>query len=345
MKKFLLRRLGVAHDPGASKPSLQACIEAVLEQSDAIIDDILQGLQASVSPAKGATLHARQNPAAKATVDGLLAQQALFKKTFAASLRAAVYGGETHRNRVQPQFRFDDFQFMEAEQIDANIELAITEQEIQIAVEEALPPLNALVSSLLGWSTVQAQLNPLKPEAFVFALREALREAVPSGEARATIMTPAAGLLGDNMYQLYRQVTDWLKTHGVEAVGTMSNAAGAFGQAVKVQENSVTKSLLTLDKLRRLMSGELEMGQPSPSAVDFSHTVPASFMALEDMKLVEPMMKRLAQRAKQSAPPPVKDPSKPQLVAEKRERAQSKKLGDELGGEVVRLMLENLMQD
>lgn len=32
MKKFMLRRLGVAHEPGGLKPSLQDCIEAVLEQ-------------------------------------------------------------------------------------------------------------------------------------------------------------------------------------------------------------------------------------------------------------------------------------------------------------------------
>jgi hypothetical protein len=50
---------------------------------------------------------------------------------------------------------------------------------------------------------------------------------------------------------------------------------------------------MTLDKLRKLLPGELE----SPLAqVDFSHTVPAFMVALEDLSLVEPMMKRLAQR-------------------------------------------------
>jgi hypothetical protein len=45
MKKFMLRRLGVAHDPGSFKPSLQDCIEAVLEQSDTLVDDVLTGLK------------------------------------------------------------------------------------------------------------------------------------------------------------------------------------------------------------------------------------------------------------------------------------------------------------
>jgi len=45
MKKYPLRRLGVAHEPGDDKPSLSTCIEAVLEQSDALLEDVLEGLQ------------------------------------------------------------------------------------------------------------------------------------------------------------------------------------------------------------------------------------------------------------------------------------------------------------
>jgi len=61
------------------------------------------------------------------------------------------------------------------------------------------------------------------------------------------------------------------------------------------------------------------------------------------MKLVESMMKRLAQRASL----PVEgdmgaDASGQQIV---REQTQSKQLGKQLGEEVVRLMLDNLMQD
>ena len=43
MKKFLLRRMGVAHELVHAKPSLQDCLEAVLEQSDPLMDDVLQG--------------------------------------------------------------------------------------------------------------------------------------------------------------------------------------------------------------------------------------------------------------------------------------------------------------
>jgi hypothetical protein len=48
-----------------------------------------------------------------------------------------------------------------------------------------LPTLNAMMSRLLGWMTVQPHLNPLKPESFVFALRESLLEHVPKSTMRA----------------------------------------------------------------------------------------------------------------------------------------------------------------
>src|SRR3990167_9402687 len=100
-------------------------------------------------------------------------------------------------------------------------------------------------------------------------------------------MSSAAGLLGVSLRQLYREVSDWLRSQGVEPVGPVGASGGGLGARSKAPENSVTRSLLTLDKLRRLLSGELEIGAQVGGAGDFTHTVPASFAALEDLKLVE----------------------------------------------------------
>ncbi len=345
MKKFLLRRLGVAHDPGSFKPSLQDCIEAVLEQSDTLADDVLAGLKASVSAVRSKSMQVIQNPAGKAAIEFLSNNAGDFKSSFSANLRASMYGGETLHGQGQP-LRFDDFQFLEEEQIDANIEFALTQQEISQAVDDVLPNLNAMISSLMGWLTVQAHLNPLKPDAFVYALRESLVKLVPEDAARAALMTPAAGMLGVSMRQLYKEVAEWLRSQGVEPVAPALPTGSSQPNQGKTQENTVTRTLLTLDKLRRLLSGELDQGPLNGNVKDFTHTVPASFVALEDMKLMEPMMKRLAERASQSALPKTATPNsgaaEPQLQLEKN---KSKKLGRELGEEVVRLMLENLTQD
>lgn len=344
MKKFMLRRLGVAHEPGGFKPSLQDCLEAVLEQSDTLVDDVLAGLKASLSQVRSKSMQVIQNPAGKAAIEYLVAHDDAFKETFAINLRASLYGGDIHRGSTQP-LRFDDFQFLEEEQIDANIEFALTQQEISMAVDDVLPTLNAMMSSLMGWLTVQPHLNPLKPESFVFALRESLLKHVPSDEARTSLMTPAAGMLGISMRQLYKEVSEWLRSQGVEPVGPVQHQGAGHG-AQKPAENSVTRTLLTLDKLRRLLSGELDPGPLNGNIKDFTHTVPASFVALEDMKLMEPMMKRLAARASQAAAP--KESAKgvvESAASTQREHSKSKKLGRELGEEVVRLMLESLAQD
>ena len=347
MSKFLLRRLGVADDPGSYRPGLQGCLEAVLEQSDTLMDDVLAGLKASLSPAKSKSRPVSEsaNLVAKKTIDTLMANRVEVKAAFSRALRAAVFGGDTQRKASQPLVRFDDFQFLEEEQIDANIEFALTQQEVMLAVDDVLPTLNSYVSSLLGWVTVQPHLNPLKPESFVHALRESVAEFVPVELDRSSVMTLAAGKLGVSLRQLYKEVSDWMRSQGVEPVGLPAVAVGGFGATTKPAENTMTRTMLTLDKLRRLLSGELDPGPAAGGVRDFIHTVPASFDALQDMKMVEPMMKRLAARAVMAESAPASSLLAAGQIAVQREQTQSKKLGRQLGEEVVRLMLENLLQD
>jgi hypothetical protein len=308
-------------------------------------------LWATDAPQQGVLSHVenqRLQPGAsgKAAIERLCANSGAVKKTFAESLRAAVYGGDVLSKREQPLVRFEDFQFLEEDQIDANIELALTQQEVMLAVDDVLTTFNGFVSSLMGWSTVQAHSNPLKPDSFVYALRECFVAHIASEEVRTSLMTPAAGMLGVGLRQLYKETIDWLRALGIEPVRVASAGAGGLGASKKPEENSVTRTMLTLDKLRRLLSGELNpAGVGGSGSLDFSHTVPASFVALEDMQLMEPMMKRLSKRAAEAATEPV---SARAALADKgvaSEQTKSKKLGRELGEEVVRLMLDNLMQD
>ncbi len=207
-----------------------------------------------------------------------------------------------------------------------------------------LRPLNALISSLLGWITVQPQLNPVKPDAFVRALQASLAEHAPDENTRCALILPAAGLLGVSLHQLYRELGDWLRSQGVEPATPVGMPVGGAGSAPgKPAENSMARTLLTLDKLRKLLSGEFEHGSDHHGVQDFLHTMPASYIALEDMKLVEPMMKRLAKRASLPIDITVKADAGERKIA--REPTQGKQLGRQLGAEVVRLMIDNLRQD
>ncbi len=345
MTKFMLRGLGVAHEGATEVPTLQHCLDTVLGQSDALVDELLVGLELSLAPHKTKSMRAAPTVLARSAIKTVLRRGPEIKAAFSASLRAAIYGGETHRNRAHVLVKFDDFQFLDEDQLDANIEFALTQQEVIMAVDDALPLLNGLISSLMGWITVQAASNPLKPEVFVFALRESFALHIEDVDARAAVMTQAAGVLGASLRVLYREVSEWLRSQGVEPVGTLAPIGTGVGSYVKPAESSVTRTMLTLDKLRRLFSGELDpTSQGGPK--DFMHTVPASFVALEDMKMVEPMMKRLVQRASQPDQTPkglVLNPGSAKAI--RRDRTQSKRLGRQLGEEVVRMMLDNLMLD
>ncbi|MDO9167089.1 MAG: DUF1631 family protein [Rhodoferax sp.] len=346
MKKFLLRRIGVADDQSGVRPSLQDCLEAVLQQADTLMGEVLEGLAALTAQKKGKEKGSfgDRAPANKLAIDSLCSQASAVKKTFAAQLRLGIYNSGSQDFAEQALVRFEDLQLLDSRQIDASIEFAMVQQEVSRCVDDVLPALNALISNLLGWITVQPQLNPLKPEVFVRALQACLLQHVPDEQGRSALIMPAAGLLGVSLHQLYREICLWLRSQGVEAATPVGTPVGGGSPAKgKGAETSVARTLLTLDKLRKLLSGELDGGSGNSSLRDFTHTVPASYVALEDMKLVEPMMRRLAQRASL----PSDDGVNPDMSAEQivREPTQGKQLGKQLGEEVVRMMIDNLMQD
>ncbi len=339
MSKFMLRRLGVADDPGHRPPHLQACLESVLEQSPLLMEDVLAGLKAALLPAPGKKAALVTEPLLRQTIEELAEHAPALKQGFAAHLRVYVFGGQQSRQLARQAIRFDDFQFLDSEQIDSSIELAQSQQAVQLAVQDLLPTLNAMLSKLLGWSSVQAHLNPLKPAAFVYALRETLEEFLPERTARASVMALSAGLLGVSLHKLYRELTEWLRSQGVEPVHMATHTSSSLWNPANVAESTVARTMLTLDKLRRLLSGELNPNPGAAGQVDFSSTIPVSFEALQDMKLVEPMMKRLSDRA--ALAPAAADAPLPEEPAPQ----QRKELAMRLGREVVLLMLDHLMQD
>ncbi len=334
MKKFRMRRLGVSDDPTAEKPSLHDCIEAVLEQSGPLIDDVIKGLDLAMQQVSGKISKVNQRGLSQPIVDELRRQAEAVRATFSVQLRLAIYRSGSHASDPEALVRFEDIQLLDEGQLDANIEFAMAQQEIQMAVDEVMPPLNALISSLMGWMSVQAHLNPLRPETFARALRETLLQHVPSEQARTALITPAAGILGHSLRTLYKELGDWLRSQGIEPVVPLLTAATPAAGGAPV-EHPVTRTMLTLDKLRRLLTAEIDLSGGAHRRTDFLHTVPASMVALEDLRMVEPMIKRLSERALTEAKATAKGASK----------NMNRELGQQLGEEVVRLMMDNLGKD
>ena len=150
MSMFPMPRIGVADERANAKPVLRDCLEAVLQQSDRLMDAVIDGLNSSkpqqlgsskghaTSQARGGSTMAGSNPNQQRTVEFLKAHAREVKITFAAELRTALYNRGAHDMAVKPILRFDDFQFLDEKEIDSNIEFALAQQEVSQAVEDAL---------------------------------------------------------------------------------------------------------------------------------------------------------------------------------------------------------------
>jgi hypothetical protein len=336
MNKYRLRRIGVASNASAISPTLSDCIELVLGQVNALAAEVLDALKAfaALEPT---------DPEIKKAVLQLLVESESVRATFDAELRRLVYQSGSHHFGHSPLGRVEDIHVFDIRELEAHIEKALARQEIMRAVDDVLPLFDSLVAALLGWSTVQADLNPLKPDAFASALNETLDAWLPDADLRMVLLRPAAIALGRGMRQLYRETCDWLRSQNIEPVDLPSGKLldGASGRAT-LAESEVERTMHTLEKLRRLLTGESLPMARSPGTRDFTHTVPASLVALQELKLVEPMMKRLAERPVRLAEDAIPLSAVPSAL---RAQTRNQQIGRQLGDEVVGMMLDQLAQD
>lgn len=341
MAKTMKLRLGVADDPTQLQPSLSDCLAAILQQANGLMAEVLQGLEAGATGTGSRRIASFQLPAVRGTILALRARPEAVQASFVQELTRLVYEGGGKDQTTAEVLRFDDLQLFADEQLDQSIELARAQQEVVLAVDDALPAVDALISTMLGWRTIQPGLNPIRPDVFVRALQFALQEHVRDAEVREALITPAAGLLGVNLRRLYREVTDWLRSTGIEPAvplgGRVDKTTGASGKPVS---DAAAKTLLTLDRLRKLLTGDFD----TPRKAEFLHTVPASMAMLQYLKKTDELVKRLEQRPRVAA---VAAPAQPVDMLEDvpQPAAAPARIGEQLGQEVVQMMFEHLLED
>jgi len=293
---------------------------------------------------------------------------------------------------------FDQLELMDEAQVSESVERARAQQLVITASEAPLADLNALICAAQGLAAVSPDRNPLRPELYVQALQTVVSQMQVSPAVRRDWMWHMADALGRELRALYLDLTAQLQAGGVQPagyairqasggyayVGAVSAGSGA-GQAPGFGPESATsarpsvaaggasagartqdESFLTLDRLRRLLAGELGDSQDAPPAEsfaerfsrefdlpeleaeapvrDFDVTVPAAFEALQEMNQVGQMMERLGtQRARASAPGKAVDPSSAAAALGRNGGALG--LGQALSLEVVGLMVDNIARD
>lgn len=347
MSKYRLRRIGVASNASPTRPTLSDCLELVLDQSNGLADDMLAALGRLTADDSGEVFVQAPSDQARAAIVALLAESKAVRATLDAELRRLVFHSSGKDLAQNQAVRFEDLRFFDVREIEAHIELALARQEVIRATDDVLPQFDALVSALLGWSTVQAALNPLKPETFVRALLETLTAWVPVEEVRMDLLRPSAVALGAGLRQLYREACEWMRSQGVRPVDPAPGHTGdAAAARARKAPSEVERTMQTLEKLRRLLGSEPMARVDHGATHDFAHTVPGALVALQDLKMVEPMMQRLAERSvRQLVLGRPAKPAETTSIGQNRSREQNQHIGRMLGEEVVGLMIDQLAGD
>ena len=339
MAKLMKLRLGVADDPTALQPTLNDCLAAMVQQADLLMTDVINGLVLTTSSSSAHRIAGFLQGPNRTAIEALQRDTRAVCATYKDELARIVYHGGGKEQQHTELLRFEDLQLFEDAELDQSIEVARAQQEVSIAVDDVLPVVDSLVSTLLGWRTIQPGLNPVRPEVFVRALQATLARHLPEAGVREALITPAAGLLGANLRKLYREMSEWLLSTGVEPAVPLGGKVQGPGGARTTVNDSIAKTLLTLDKLRKLLAGDFDA--PKPRA-EFVHTVPASMALLQEMKAEEALMRRLQKRAPPPAAPAAQTLEEQDAAAA---LAGQPRIGEQLGEEVVRLLFDNLSGD
>lgn len=263
--------------------------------------------------------------------------------------------------------RLDQLELMDEEQVKQSVEMARAVQHVSLVAQPTLTRFDSLVSALQGRTQVAASRNPMRPEAYVLALQAVMSDMKVPVSVRMTWWRHLSAALGESLRTAYGEWATLLQSQGVPSAAlpevqrpdvspltpALANlGAGAIG-------NPQRQDVLTLDRLRRLMAGELEVvprdphaafsrafeaaGDDASSSGHFEATVPAAFVALQEMQQLDQLVQRMAQR-----PDPVATPGGSKSVGQTlREQltAQAQGMAQVLSLEVVALMVDNLVQD
>lgn len=282
------------------------------------------------------------------------------------------------RSVASPQF--DQLELMDSDQVQESVVMARAQQSVMLAAEMALAELNTYICAVLGLKAVQPERNPLRPEVFLQALQTVLLQVQVSPAIRMDWLHHMGAALGQELCGLYGTLSRWLADKGVAAAGYVvrrtnegDRSASGWRAAPFALDRSPQRgdpvaapdaSVLTLDRLRKLLTGELDDASARPASssfaekfarefesvapdtgargtANFQSTVPAALEALKEMNQVDHLIERIGSRrdAAVAGQPPLAPTVRQQL------RRVANGVGQVLGQEVVALMVDNIAKD
>ncbi len=301
---------------------------------------------------------------------------------------SAVEGASRVPSAVPAGVHFDQLELMDDAQMHCAVTLARMRHDAGDACGADLAELQRLVHALQGLQDMPPEATALRLDSYVQALQEAVEKTQVSPAIQAIWYQAMSATLGQELKTLYSTLAAKLRHTGLAAnARTVTHTSGRAGtaqpgttQAGPMHPRSdgtrpgtpgpksaaQGPALLTLDRLRKLLSGALdeaptgnrvqqfaaqfsqafEAQEPevSPDAAEFESTVPAALEALTEMNQVEQVVRSL-ERRRSGAPSPKGAGLDVQEGQRQASRRNAKDVAQALSVEVVLLMVDNMAQD
>lgn len=373
-------------------PLYQAVVDAALVDGQDLMTQLLQATRRGLHERVVLATTHQASQVLKESERFLGQHEKVMVERFPSALKSAqlTVRSPLVSRRAAP-VQFDELELMDESQVLEQVALARAQQLVVPVVERSFANLALLMSAVSGATLIPADQNPLRPDIYIRALLTTVNQMRLPVAVHQEWLNGLGAVLGKALVVHYTRLSASLTNQGVtpdrstlnpyhqgfsdsglQQLGDLSAPAPLIrpqGGATSVNPQAVASksatnsSTLTLNRLRMLLSGELNTREPEtkvtlfaqkfalefdgtkrPSLADeadFDVTVPAAFEVLQEMKQVDQVLQRIGDKNAAGLLPPnsvaALEPSG------SRYRLTSRDLGQALSVEVVSLMIDNLV--
>lgn len=204
----------------ASSRLLQQCFQEALTGAPDMLARCADSAIASLQAAEKASKEVAERDRLALAWWGLLQNKIQWGRSFSQHLGEALKASpEANTSRPALLSESSLLSLVEDDAVNESLESARLVHSLMPMLEQQLSVLDALMSSVVGLQTVQAERNPMRPSVFVRALRELMSSAESEPEVRALWLRHMGDALGRELQKLYERVALILQRANVQEAG------------------------------------------------------------------------------------------------------------------------------
>jgi hypothetical protein len=199
-------------------PLLDQCVLDAERGAPALLQRCFDGAVLSMQSAENASGSGLERQRLAQAAWSLTQASGVLTRTYPGRLREALeqHDADDSTSRFGGLSDSSMLQLVDDLTVTESLESLRLLQTLLPMVEQVLPVLDARMSSLIGFDSVQVEKNPLRPSVFVRALRDLIAEVEPDAAVRSVWLQHIAAPLGRELARLYEQIALMLQRANVQ---------------------------------------------------------------------------------------------------------------------------------